>query len=189
MLTFIKGLGKYSPDWPTFANLVCSDSPDSPTFANLFCSDSPDSLTFAKGHFWKKCDSPRHICTSNERVSQIWGEWPLLKFFTIFVPSFDPNDWCLKNGLHSGSLNPGPLGHESSALTTRPRLLKVKWMWSVDKVNWWINSENDISDWFTLLASAYIAKTFQTPLNACTLSCSILIAGFCNVLDSKQLLL
>ena len=37
--------------------------------------------------------------------------------------SFDPNEWCLKNGLHSGGLNPGPLGHESSALTTRPRLL------------------------------------------------------------------
>ncbi len=28
---------------------------------------------------------------------------------------------CLKNGLHSGGLNPGPLGHKSSALTTRPR--------------------------------------------------------------------
>jgi hypothetical protein len=26
----------------------------------------------------KKCDSPQHIRTSNERVSQIWGEWPLL---------------------------------------------------------------------------------------------------------------
>ena len=37
---------------------------------------------------------------------------------------FDPNEWCLKNGLHSGGLNPGPLGHESSALTTRPRLLQ-----------------------------------------------------------------
>jgi hypothetical protein len=45
------------------------------------------------------------------------------EFSTIFVPSFDPNEWCLKNGLHSGGLNPGPLGHESSALTTRPRLL------------------------------------------------------------------
>ncbi len=42
---------------------------------------------------------------------------------TIFAPSFDPNEWCLKNGLYSGSLNPGPLGHESSALTTRQRLL------------------------------------------------------------------
>jgi hypothetical protein len=41
----------------------------------------------------------------------------------LFVPSFDPNEWCLKNGLHSGGLNPGPLGHESSALTTRPQLL------------------------------------------------------------------
>ncbi len=46
-----------------------------------------------------------------------------LEFTTIFVPSFDPNVWCLKNGLHSGGLNPGPLSHESSALTTRPRLL------------------------------------------------------------------
>jgi hypothetical protein len=46
-----------------------------------------------------------------------------LEFSTIFVPSFDPNEWCLENGLHSGGLNPGPLGHESSALTTRPRLL------------------------------------------------------------------
>jgi hypothetical protein len=43
-----------------------------------------------------------------------------LEFSTLFVPSFDPNEWCLKNGLHSGGLNPGLLGHESSALTTRP---------------------------------------------------------------------
>ncbi len=33
------------------------------------------------------------------------------------------HEWCLKNDLHSGVLNPGPLGHESSALTTRPWLL------------------------------------------------------------------
>jgi hypothetical protein len=42
-----------------------------------------------------------------------------VEFSTIFVPSFDPNEWCLKNGLHSGALNPGPLGHESSALTNK----------------------------------------------------------------------
>ncbi len=81
-------LGKYSPDLPTFANLFCSESPDSPTFANLFCSDSPDSPTFAKGHFWKKCDSPRYICTSNERVTRIWGEWPLLSFTSIVSIAF-----------------------------------------------------------------------------------------------------
>ena len=46
-----------------------------------------------------------------------------LEFSTIFVPSIDPNEWCLKNGLHSGGLNPGPLVHKSSALTTRLRLL------------------------------------------------------------------
>ncbi len=52
-----------------------------------------------------------------------------LEFFSqFFVPSFDPNEWCLKNGLHSGGLNPGPPGHESSALTTRPRLLAMKFL-------------------------------------------------------------
>ncbi len=30
-----------------------------------------------------------------------------------------------ENGLHSGGLNLGPFGHESSALTTRPRLLAL----------------------------------------------------------------
>jgi hypothetical protein len=30
---------------------------------------------------------------------------------------------CMKNGLHSGDLNPRPLSHESSALTTRPQIL------------------------------------------------------------------
>jgi hypothetical protein len=30
-----------------------------------------------------------------------------LEFSTIFVPSFDPNEWCLKNGFHSEGLNPG----------------------------------------------------------------------------------
>jgi len=39
-----------------------------------------------------------------------------------FVPSYE---WCLKNGLHSGGVNLGPLGHESSALTTRPWLLAL----------------------------------------------------------------
>jgi hypothetical protein len=47
-----------------------------------------------------------------------------LEISTTFVPSFDPNEWCLKNGLYSWGLNPGPFGgHEFSALTPRPRLL------------------------------------------------------------------
>ncbi len=33
-----------------------------------------------------------------------------LEFSAIFASSFDPNEWFLKNGLHSGGLNPGPLG-------------------------------------------------------------------------------
>ena len=39
-----------------------------------------------------------------------------LKFSTNFVLSIDPNEWCLKNGLHSGGLSTGLLGHESSTL-------------------------------------------------------------------------
>jgi len=38
----------------------------------------------------------------------------------FLLPYFE---WCMKNGLHSGGLNPRPLSHESSAITTRPRLL------------------------------------------------------------------
>ncbi len=41
----------------------------------------------------------------------------------FLLPCFDPNEWCMINGLHSGGLNPRPLSHESSALTTRPWLL------------------------------------------------------------------
>ena len=46
-----------------------------------------------------------------------------VNFHLIFAPGFDPDEWCLKNGLLSGGLNPGPLSHEPSAFTTRPRLL------------------------------------------------------------------
>jgi hypothetical protein len=48
---------------------------------------------------------------------------PGQSFSTIFVPNLDPNEWTLKNCLHSVGLNPGPLSHESSVLTIRPRLL------------------------------------------------------------------
>ena len=41
-------------------------------------------------------------------------------------PQFLFQALILKNGLHSGGLNTGPLGHESSALTTRPRLLATR---------------------------------------------------------------
>ncbi len=67
-----------SPDSPTFSEPCCADSP---TFAKTCCADSPDSRTLAKGHFREKCDSPRHIRTSNSPFSRIWGEWPLLNFF------------------------------------------------------------------------------------------------------------
>ena len=57
-----------------------------------------------------------------------------LEFSTIFVPSFDPNEWSVKNGLHSGGLNPGPRSHESSALSTRPRLLAYKVFFSAGRM-------------------------------------------------------
>jgi hypothetical protein len=45
-----------------------------------------------------------------------------LEFSTIFVPGFDRMNSAWKMVSIVGGLNPGPLGHESSALTTRPRL-------------------------------------------------------------------
>jgi hypothetical protein len=69
MCQHLPRLGKYSPDLPTFANLFCSDSPDSPTFARLADICQPVLLGLAR---------LADICTSNERVTQIWGEWPLL---------------------------------------------------------------------------------------------------------------
>jgi hypothetical protein len=32
-----------------------------------------------------------------------------LIFTQFLLPCFDPNEWCMKNGLHSGGLNPRPL--------------------------------------------------------------------------------
>ena len=78
--TFAKPCRADSPDSPTFAELCCADSPDSPTFAEPCCADSTNSLTLAEGHFREKCDSPRHIRTSNSPFSRIWREWPLLTF-------------------------------------------------------------------------------------------------------------
>ncbi len=46
--------------------------------------DSPDSPHLPNPIFWEKCDSPRYICTSNERITQIWGEWPLLILNTFW---------------------------------------------------------------------------------------------------------
>ena len=75
-----------------------TDSPDSrsPKCGHLWYS--PNLTTFAKGHFWQKCDSPRHIRTSNSPFSQIWGEWPLLinYSFSYFLAScfISLSLWC-----------------------------------------------------------------------------------------------
>ncbi len=42
--------------------------------------------------------------------------------YFVIAQAFDPNEWCLKNGHLSGALNPRPLSHESSSLTTRPQV-------------------------------------------------------------------
>ncbi len=82
--TFAKPCYADSPNSPTFAEPCCADSPNSPTFAKPFTEYSPDSPTFAKRHFGEKCDSPRHIRTSNLPFSRIWGKWPLLRYGTPF---------------------------------------------------------------------------------------------------------
>ena len=46
--------------------------------------------------------------------------------YARFYPCLDPKEWCMKNGFLSGGLNPRPFNHESSCLTTRPRLLAKK---------------------------------------------------------------
>ncbi len=58
-----------------------------------------------------------------------------LIFNQFLLQVFDPNEWCLKNGLLSGGLNPRPLSHESSALTTRPRLLAI--VYELLRERWW----------------------------------------------------
>jgi hypothetical protein len=52
-----------------------------------------------------------------------------LEFSINYVPSFDPNEWCVKNGLYSGDggSNSQNLSFESSDLTTRPWLLFFFW--------------------------------------------------------------
>ncbi len=84
-----------SPDLPTFAMSCRSDSPNSPTFAKMCRADSPDSPTLAKGLFWEKCDSPQHICRSNSPFSRIWGERPLLKWFSNGNPRNPCGPWRL----------------------------------------------------------------------------------------------
>jgi hypothetical protein len=46
---------------------------------------------------------------------QDYSTYNSARWLNLF-PWFDPNEWCMKNGLLSRGLNPGPLSHESSAL-------------------------------------------------------------------------
>jgi len=46
---------------------------------------------------------------------QDYSAWNRVRWLILF-PWFDPNEWCMKNGLLSGGLNPGPLDHESSVI-------------------------------------------------------------------------
>ena len=71
------------PGLDTFARHLPTIFPGLDTFARHSPTISPDSihsLTFDIRHFWEKCDSPRHIRTSNLPFWQIWGEWPLLNW-------------------------------------------------------------------------------------------------------------
>ena len=69
----------------TFARHSPTIFPGLDTFARHLPTISPDSihsLTFHIRHLWEKCDSPRHIRASNSPFWRIWGEWPLLKFYS-----------------------------------------------------------------------------------------------------------
>jgi hypothetical protein len=64
---------------------------------------------------YSTCNNARLEFSTNF-CSKLWSKWMV------------PEKWS-----PCGSLKPGPLGHESSALTTRPRLLIIKsnclWQW------------------------------------------------------------
>ncbi len=60
-----------------------------------------------------------------------------VNFHLIFAPGFDPNEWCLKNGLLSGGFEPTTF--QSSALTTRPRLLARESAYWIGKLTLLIN--------------------------------------------------
>ena len=80
-----------SPDSIHSTDIRQPFSPDSIHSTDIrqpFSPDSIHSLTFAKGQFWEKCDSPRHIRTSNSPFWRIWGEWPLLSFVAFLFTSY-----------------------------------------------------------------------------------------------------
>jgi hypothetical protein len=96
-------------------------------------------------------------------------QWQV-RVFHKRVPSFDPHEWCLKNGLHSGGLNPGPLGHVFSALTTRPRLLAfLKDIMFLFIIPWLLGSHFASPIWFIITEfyntklAVYIIKEFVQP--------------------------
>ncbi len=60
-----------------------------------------------KWPFWKKCDSPRHIRTSNERVTQIWGEWPLLNLMSILPFFVQGSNSCSEDHQERGQISRG----------------------------------------------------------------------------------
>ena len=55
--------------------------------------------------------------------------WQVFRCQHIICPYFDPNEWWMKNGIHSRNSNSRPLGSESSALITRQRLLTQNKCW------------------------------------------------------------
>ena len=88
---FVKNHEVYSKDMYVVDNFFWLD----------FCLSQLTSLQFILNHvtgFYKQPFLKVHppICICN---------YDRLEFSTNFVSSFDPNKWCLKNGLHSGDSN------------------------------------------------------------------------------------
>ena len=60
----------------------------------------------------------------------------------FLLPCFDPNEWCMKNVLHSVGLNPRPLSHESSALNCHEGLYLDKMVFKFESriINYFIKN-------------------------------------------------
>ena len=83
-MTYLSCANIHQEAWQVLARLADIRQPGLLGLARLADIRQPVLLGLARladirqRPFLKKCDSPRHIRTSNERVSRIWGEWPLL---------------------------------------------------------------------------------------------------------------
>jgi hypothetical protein len=93
---FVKNHKVYSKDMYVVDNFFWLD----------FCLSQLTSLQIILYHvagFYKP--TIPHISPPSHLQDYSICNYASLEFSTNFVSSFDPNKWCLKNGLHSGDLS------------------------------------------------------------------------------------